>query len=126
VITARRPVDLARWQKGESSLTGGTRIGHYERVLPMLGEPLGTDDAVRSVRSGDGQVEYRVVGSGPSVAGVPGTIAGAATIVTVHEFSSRRSNSLVPFGRVGDRDAIEETRGRRRWMKRSPLASHAF
>ncbi len=53
----------------------------------------------------------------------------AATIVTVHEFSSRRSNSLVPFGRVGHRDAIEETWGRgadRRWMKRSPLASHAF
>ena len=36
----------------------------------------------------------------------------AATIVTVHEFSSRRSNSLVPFGRVGHRDAIEETWGR--------------
>jgi hypothetical protein len=35
-----------------------------------------TDDAVRYVRSGD-QVEYRVVGSGPSVAWVPGTIAGA-------------------------------------------------
>jgi len=33
----------------------------------------------------------------------------AATIATVHEFSSRRSNSLVPFGRVGHRDAIEET-----------------
>jgi hypothetical protein len=53
----------------------------------------------------------------------------AATIVTVHEFSSRRSNSLVPFGRVGRRDAIEETWGRgaaRRWMKRSPLVSHAL
>jgi len=36
-----------------------------------------TDDAVRYVRSGDGQVEYRGVGSGPSVAWVPGTIAGA-------------------------------------------------
>ena len=31
-----------------------------------------TDDAVRYVRSGDGQVAYRVVGSGPSAAGVPG------------------------------------------------------
>ena len=34
-----------------------------------------------------------------------------------------------PFGRVGHRDAIEETWGRgaaRRWMKRSPLANHAF
>jgi uncharacterized protein (DUF302 family) len=53
----------------------------------------------------------------------------AATIVTVHEFSSRRPDSLVPFGRVGHRDAIEETWGRgaaRRWMKGSPLASHAF
>ena len=36
----------------------------------------------------------------------------AATIVTVYEFSSRRSNSLVPSGRVGHRDAIEETWGR--------------
>jgi hypothetical protein len=36
-----------------------------------------TDDAVRYVRSGDGQVGYRVVGSGPSVAWVQGTIAGA-------------------------------------------------
>ena len=34
-----------------------------------------TDDAVRYARSGDGQVEYRVVGSGSSVAWVPGTIA---------------------------------------------------
>src|SRR5258708_2326900 len=53
----------------------------------------------------------------------------AATIVTVHEFSSRRSNSLVPFGRVGHRDAIEETWGRgaaRRWMKRSPLRARIF
>ena len=36
---------------------------------------------------------------------------------------------LVPFGRVGRGDAIEETWRRgaaRRWMKRSPLASHAF
>jgi hypothetical protein len=33
----------------------------------------------------------------------------AATTVTVHEFSSRRSDALVPFGRVGHRDAIEET-----------------
>jgi hypothetical protein len=36
-----------------------------------------TDDAVRYVRSGDGQVAYRVVGSGPSVGWVPGTVAGA-------------------------------------------------
>src|SRR5206468_4063818 len=36
-----------------------------------------TDDAVRYVRSGDGQVGHRVVGSGPPVAWVPGTIAGA-------------------------------------------------
>jgi hypothetical protein len=36
---ARRRVDLARWQKGESSPAGGMRIGHYERVLPMLVEP---------------------------------------------------------------------------------------
>ena len=43
----------------------------------------------------------------------------AATIVTVHEFSSRRSDSLVPFGRVGHRDAIEQTRGR-------PKADEAF
>jgi hypothetical protein len=35
-----------------------------------------TDDAVRYVRSGDGQVAYRVVGSGPSEAWVPGTITG--------------------------------------------------
>ena len=86
-----------------------------------------TGEAVRSVRRGDGQVAYRVVGSGPSEAWVPVTIAGcAATIVTVHEFSSRQSNSLVPFGRVGHRDAIEEARRRgaaRGWMKRSPLAS---
>jgi hypothetical protein len=58
-----------------------------------------TDDAVRYVRSGDGQC--------------------AAAIVTVHEFSSRRSNSLVPLGRVGHRDAIEETWGR-------PKADEAF
>ena len=32
-------VDLARWQKGEYAPGGGTRIGHYERVLPMLAEP---------------------------------------------------------------------------------------
>jgi uncharacterized protein (DUF302 family) len=52
----------------------------------------------------------------------------AAAIVTVHEFSSRRPDSLVPFGRVGHRDAIEQTWGRgaaRRWMKRSPR-EHAF
>ena len=88
-----------------------------------------TDDAVRYARSG-GRVAYRVVGSGPWVAWVPGTIAGcAATIVTVHGFSSRRPGSLVPFGRVCHRDAIEETWGRgaaRWWMKRSPPASHAF
>jgi hypothetical protein len=37
-VTSRAPtVDLARWQKGESSLAGGMRIGHNERVLPMLG-----------------------------------------------------------------------------------------
>jgi hypothetical protein len=89
-----------------------------------------TDDAVRYVRCGDDQVAYRVAGSGPSVAWVPGTIAGcAATIVTVHGFSSRRPDSLVPFGRVGHRDAIEETWGRGaalRWMKRSPRASTHF
>ena len=34
-----------------------------------------TDHAVRYVRSGDGQVAFRVVGSGPWVAWVPGTIA---------------------------------------------------
>ena len=91
-----------------------------------------TDDAVRYVRSGVGQVAYRVVGSGPWVAWVPGggdRRGCAATIVTVHEFYSRRSNSLVPFGRVGRRDAIEETWGRgaaRRWMKRSPRASTHF
>jgi hypothetical protein len=33
-----------------------------------------TDDAARYVRSGDGQVEYRVVGSGPSVVWVPGLV----------------------------------------------------
>ena len=33
-----------------------------------------TDDAVRYVRSGDGQVAYRVVGSGPWVAWVPGLL----------------------------------------------------
>jgi hypothetical protein len=43
----------------------------------------------------------------------------AATIVTVHEFSSRRSDFLVPFGRVGHRDAIEQTR-------RRPKADEAF
>jgi hypothetical protein len=58
-----------------------------------------TDDAVRYVRSGDGQVGYRVVGSGLSVAWVPGTIAGAAaTIVTVHEFSSV---GRIPWSRWG-------------------------
>ena len=89
-----------------------------------------TDDAVRYLRSGDGQAAYRVVGSGPLGRVGTGDYCGcAATIVTVHEFSSRRSNSLVPFGRVGHRDAIEETSGRGatlRWMKRSPRASHAF
>ena len=89
-----------------------------------------TDDAVRYVRSGDGQAAYRVVGSGPSVAWVPGITGGCdTTIVTVHGFSSRRPDSLVPFGRVGHRDAIEETWGRgaaRRWMKRSPRASTHF
>jgi hypothetical protein len=47
---------------------------------PKLGGPQLsrlTDDAVRHVRSGDGQVAYRVVGSGPSEAWVPGSIAGA-------------------------------------------------
>jgi hypothetical protein len=45
------------------------------------------------------------------------------------QVSSRRSNSLVPFGRVGHRDATEETCGRgaaRRWMKRPPRASTHF
>jgi hypothetical protein len=32
VISAYRPVDLARWQKGESSPAGGTRIGGYARI----------------------------------------------------------------------------------------------
>jgi hypothetical protein len=52
----------------------------------------------------------------------------AATIVTVHEFSSRRPDSLVPFGRAGHRDAIEETwsGAAPRWMKRSPRASTHF
>ena len=46
-----------------------------------------TDDAVRYVRSGDGQVAYRVVGAGPSVAWVPGDYCGcAATIAPVHGF----------------------------------------
>ena len=88
-----------------------------------------TDDAVRYVRSGDGQVTYRVVGSGPSVAWVPGLLRVRRTIVTVHEFSSRRSNSLVPCGRVGHRDATEQTWGRgaaRRWTKRPPRASTHF
>ena len=71
-----------------------------------------TDDAVRFVRSGDGQVAYRVVGSGPSVAWVPGTSAGAPTIVTVHEFRRVGRTPWSPFGRVGHRDAIEETWGR--------------
>jgi uncharacterized protein (DUF302 family) len=66
---------------------------------------------------------------GPSVAWVPETIAAAPP-------RSRRFTSFVasvelpgPVGRVGHRDAIEETWGRsaaRRWMKRSPRASHAF
>jgi hypothetical protein len=36
-----------------------------------------TNEPVRYVRSGGGQVGYRVVGSGPSAVWVPGTIAGA-------------------------------------------------
>jgi hypothetical protein len=44
-----------------------------------------TDDAVRYVRNGDGQVAYRVVGSGPGVARVPADYCVcAAAIVTVH------------------------------------------
>lgn len=46
----------------------------------------------------------------------------AATIVTVHKFSSRRPDFLVPFGRVGHRDAIEETWGR----GARPKADEAF
>ena len=38
----------------------------------------------------------------------------AATIVTVHELSSRRPDSLVPVGRVGHRDAIEDVGPQRR------------
>lgn len=86
-----------------------------------------TDDAVRHVRSGDGQVGYRVVGSGPLGRVGAGDYCGcAATIVRVHELSSCRPDSLVPFERVGHRDAIEEAGGRgaaRRWMKRSPRSS---
>lgn len=87
-----------------------------------------TDDAVRYVRSGDGQVSSRRIWPLGRV-GAGDYCGCAATIVTVHEFSSRRSNSLVPFGRVGHRDAIEETWGRGaalRWMKRSPRASTHF
>jgi uncharacterized protein (DUF302 family) len=61
--------------------------------------------------------------------GAGGYCGCATTIVTVHGFSSRRSNSLVPFGRAGHRDAIEEAWGRgaaRRWMKRSLRASTHF
>jgi len=56
-----------------------------------------------------------------------GTVARApAMIVTVREFRHIGRKSLVPFGRVCHRDAIEETWGRvaaRRWMKRLPRAS---
>jgi hypothetical protein len=57
-----------------------------------------TDDAVRYLHSGDGQVEFRVVGSGPSAARVPENIACAATIVTVHEF---RRVGRTPWSRLG-------------------------
>ena len=89
-----------------------------------------TDDAVRYMRGGDGQVAYRVVGFGPLGRVGAGDYCGcAATIVTVYAFSSRRSNSLVPFGRVGHRDAIEETWGHgaaRRWMMLAPRACTHF
>jgi hypothetical protein len=89
-----------------------------------------TDDAVQHVRSGDGQVAYRVVGSGPSVAWVPGTLAG--TPPRSRRFTCFRRVGRTRwsrFGRAGHRDPIDETPGRaaaRRRMKRSPLASHAL
>jgi hypothetical protein len=57
-----------------------------------------TDDAARYVRSGDGQVACRVSDLALGRVGAGDYCGCAATIVTVHEFSSRRSNSLVPFG----------------------------
>ena len=58
-----------------------------------------TDDAVRYVRSGDGQVAYRVVGSGPLGRVGAGDYCGcAATIVTVQEF---RRVGRTPWSRLG-------------------------
>jgi len=86
-----------------------------------------TDDAVRYVRSGDGQVEYRVVGSGPSVAWVPGLLRvrrhdrdGSRVFVTSVE------TPWSPLGASAPGHAIEQTWGRgaaRRWMKHLPEAS---
>jgi hypothetical protein len=64
----------------------------------------------------------------PSVAWVPGLLRVHRNDRDGSRVSSRRSNSLVSFGRVGHRDAIEEAWGRgaaRRWIKRSPR-EHAF
>ena len=84
-----------------------------------------TDDAVRYVRGGDGQVAYRVVGSGPRSRGCGGLLR-----VRRHGRDGSRvfvASAGLPglVGRVGHRDAIDERWGRGaalRWMKRSPRA----
>lgn len=72
------------------------------------------------------QVAYRVVGSGPWVAWVPGRRRVRRHDRGGSRVSSRRPDCLVPLGRAGHRDAIEETQGRGaalRRMKRPPRAS---
>jgi hypothetical protein len=56
-----------------------------------------TDDAVQYVRSGDGPVAYRVVGSGPSVASMRtlwSRLGGSATVMG----SKRRWAAAMPEG----------------------------
>ena len=57
-----------------------------------------TDDAERCMRSGDGQVAYRGVGSGPGRVGAGDCCGCAATIVTVHGF---RRVGRTPWSRLG-------------------------
>jgi hypothetical protein len=134
ISPAAGPISVTRrslrgWRQSCAAIPNPARIGHYERVLRMLGARPMTDDAVRDVRSGDGQVAYRVVGSGPSVAWVPGLLRVRRHDRDYSRVSSRRPGCLVPCRRAGHRDAIEETWGRGaalRWMKRSPRASTHF
>jgi hypothetical protein len=88
-----------------------------------------TDDAVRYVLAAMVRSSIESSDLAPRSRGCRGLLGVRRHDRDGSRVSSRLSNSLVPFGRVGHRDAIEETWGRgaaRRWMKRSPLASRLW